>query len=100
VAFTTTAGKATVVALSTVNSGAIVAVDINETEAAKPKQTGATINVKGAVRALIGKAKSKTGVTTVYNDQLLFYVPSVNDSGKIVLLGFSSGLVSAKEFKK
>ena len=100
VSFTTTAGKAQVVALSTVDSGAIVAVDINETEAAKPKQSGATINLKGAVKALVGKAKSKTGVTTVYNDQLLFYVPSVNQSGKIVLLGFSSGLVSAKEFKK
>jgi hypothetical protein len=44
---------------------------------------------------------SSKGLVATYGDQLLFYVPSATDkSKKIVLLGFSQGLIAAKEFKK
>jgi hypothetical protein len=90
-------GIADSVALATNDSGALVALDLRESETVKPVQTGATVSPEGAVKALSGLASSGKGVETTYDYQLLFYIPSAGESGKPTLLGFTQGLVQAKE---
>jgi hypothetical protein len=98
--FANVAGPGQVIALATVNSGAIAAVDLNEVETVRPVKTGAAVSAKGATKALSGKATSTKGIVATYGDQLLFYVPPAGKSGKIVLLGYSQGLIQAAEYKK
>jgi hypothetical protein len=95
--FSNAQGKGEVIALATNNSGSIVAINLDETKLIKPAKAGASVSATGALKALSGKASSTTGLTATYGDQLLFYVPSSNKGDKIVLLGFSQGLVAAKE---
>ncbi|MDQ1546381.1 MAG: hypothetical protein QOH69_1285 [Actinomycetota bacterium] len=95
--YTNSNGSGQVVVLATTDSGAIVAVDLNETETVKPVQAGAAVSAPGQIQALSGKATSTTGLVAVYGDQLLFYVPAASKSSKIVLLGYGQGLISAKE---
>ncbi len=90
-------GAAEPIALATNDAGAIVAVNLNETTTVAPVETGAAINPSGSVKALSGLAISTKGIVATYGDQLLFYVPAAGSDAKIVLLGYSQGLVSAKE---
>jgi hypothetical protein len=90
-------GPAAAIALATNDAGAIIAVNLNETTTVAPVEAGAAVNPTGAVKALSGIAVSTKGVVATYGDQLLFYVPPAGSDGKIVLLGYSQGLVSAKE---
>jgi hypothetical protein len=62
-----------------------------------PVEAGAAVNPSGRVKALTGLAISTKGVTASYDAQLLFYVPPVGSEEKIVLLGYSYGLVTASE---
>jgi hypothetical protein len=96
-AYTNSNGSGQVIVLATTDSGAIVAVDLNETETVKPVQAGAAVSAPGGIQALSGKATSTTGLVAVYGDQLLFYVPAASKSSKIILLGYGQGLISAKE---
>ena len=50
--------------------------------------------LKGKSAIVTGSTK---GTVAVYSDQLLFYVPSSTSKQKISLLGFATGLTSAKE---
>jgi hypothetical protein len=86
-----------VVALSTNDSGAIVSVNINESTTAKVVEAGATVSVEGATKALSGKPSSTKGFTSTYGFQLLFFVPSVEEGGPIVLLGYTQGIIAASE---
>lgn len=95
--YTNSNGDGQVVALVTINSGALVAVDLNEVETVKPDQAGAAVTAPGAIGAYLGKGTSTSGIVATYGDQLLFYVPPAQSSGKIVLLGYSQGLINAKE---
>jgi hypothetical protein len=95
--YTNSNGSGQVIVLATNDSGSLVAVDLNETETVKPVQAGAAVSVNGATQALLGKGNSTTGIVAVYGDQLLFYVPAASKSGKIILLGYGQGLISAKE---
>lgn len=95
--YTNSNGTGDVIVLATTDQGAIVAVDLNETETVKPVQAGAAVSATGAIQALSGKATSTTGLVAVYGDQLLFYVPAAGKSTKIELLGYAQGLISAKE---
>ena len=97
--FDAQAGSSPVVALATVESGAIVVVDVVETDTVKPTNPDAVIKLgdNPAVKALIGADKSATGVVTSYGDQLFFYVPAPGTGEKIQLLGYSSAILSAKE---
>lgn len=90
-------GPAEPIALATNDAGAIVAVNLNETTTVRPIEAGAAINPSGQVKALSGIAISTKGILATYGDQLLFYVPAAGSDAKIVLLGYSQGLVSAKE---
>jgi len=88
----------TAIALATIDSGAIVSVTLNETVTVTPTEAGSSVNPEGAVKSLSGITGSTKGTVAVYGDQLLFYVPSATKaSAKITLLGFASGLISAKE---
>jgi hypothetical protein len=95
--YTNINGDGEVIALATISSGALVAVDLNEVEVVKPVQTGAAVTANGAIAAYLGTVTSTSGISATYGDQLLFYVPAAGSSGKIVLLGYSQGLINAKE---
>ncbi len=93
--FSVAAGDGPPVALATNDSGALVSVDIAETEVVKPLEVGAKIKTSGAVSALSGLTETEKGVQSTYSDQLLFYVPPAGSTDQIRLLGFSQGLTAA-----
>ena len=95
--FGATAGTGRTVALATNDSGSIVAVSLTETETVKPVDAGATVSPEGASKALSGITATAKGITSTYADQLLFHVPAAGSNEKIVLLGFSQGLISSTE---
>ena len=51
----------------------------------------------GAVKALSGVTESSKGTEAIFDYQLLFYIPPSGDTTKAELLGFTQGLVQAKE---
>lgn len=87
-------------ALQTVESGAIVAVNINEIDTVKPTNEDAVIKVDAdrnrTVKALTGVDQSQTGFVTTFSDQVFFYVPSTGSNERIRLLGYSSDILDAK----
>ncbi|MFB2585992.1 hypothetical protein [Herbiconiux liukaitaii] len=85
------------IALATSASGALVAIELKESETVKPIESGATVSTQGAVKALSGIDETAKGTEAVYDYQLLFYIPPSGDTSKAELLGFAQGLVSAKE---
>jgi hypothetical protein len=95
--FASSAGSTDPLGLSTISSGAIVAVSIQEKETAKPTEKGAVVKLKGAIAALVGVDETAKGSEATYADQLLFYVPPADSTDQVVLLGFSQSLISAKE---
>ncbi len=95
--FAQVAGTGENIALATSESGALVAVDLRESETVKPVESGATVSPEGAVKALSGVTETAKGAEAVYGYQLLFYIPPSGDPGKAQLLGFTQGLVQAKE---
>jgi len=97
VAFGHAIGPAEAIALATNDAGAIVAVHLYESTTVVPVEAGAAVNPAGQVKALSGLAISTKGVVATYGDQLLFYVPPAGSDAKIILLGYSQGLVKARE---
>lgn len=98
ISFSASAGPAAPIALATLDTGAIVAVNVYESDTAKPTNKDAVIKLDNnpAVKALTGVDQSATGFTTTYTDQIFFYVPSQGSSDKIRLLGYRSSLLEAK----
>ena len=96
--FTSAAGPQTPFALQTVESGAIVAVNINEIDTVKPTNADAVIKVDGnqTVKTLAGVDQSATGFATTFSDQVFFYVPGPGSNEKIRLLGYSSDILDAR----
>ncbi|KAA9110696.1 glycosyl transferase [Microbacterium rhizomatis] len=96
--FESTAGSQAPLALATLESGAIVAVNVNEIDTVKPTNADAVIkaNNNAMVKTLAGAEQSSTGFTTTYSDQLFFYVPGQGSTEKIRLLGYSSNPLDAK----
>ncbi|MBC7724368.1 MAG: hypothetical protein H7146_06405 [Burkholderiaceae bacterium] len=99
IAFSITAGDAQTIALLSNAAGGLVSVYLNETETVTPVETGATINPEGATKTLSGITGTTKGVTATYGDQLLFYIPPIGSQDKIVLLGYTQGLLTAKEIE-
>ncbi len=95
--FANSVGTYDSISLGSNDSGAIVAVNLNETVTVTPVEAGAAVNPEGQVKSLSGVTGSTKGTVAVYSDQLLFYVPSSTSKEKISLLGFATGLTSAKE---
>ena len=85
------------IAFATNDSGAIVAVTLHEVVVVKPVSAGAQVNTEGKVKSLSKVTSTTKGTTATYADLLLFSVPAAGSSGKIVLLGWATGLVDAKE---
>lgn len=98
ISFSASAGPATPIALATLDTGAIVAVNVYESDTAKPTNPDAVIKLDNnpAVKALTGVDQSATGFTTTYSDQVFFYVPSQGSDDQIRLLGYRSSLLEAK----
>jgi len=94
VSFAETKGSGKDVALATLDSGAVVAVTLDEVEQVSPLQTGAAVIPEGQQKALLG-TNATSGVRSVYTLQMVFYVPPIGSSNKIRLLGFTQGLTSA-----
>ena len=96
--FSSAAGVQEPFALQTVESGAIVAVNINEIDTVKPTNADAVIKVNDnrTVKTLAGVDQSQTGFATTFSDQVFFYVPGPGSNEKIRLLGYSSDILDAK----
>ncbi|MBH0008959.1 hypothetical protein I6E58_06350 [Salinibacterium sp. SWN1162] len=92
-------GSADPIAMATVDAGAIVAVHLYETKVAAPKEEGSAVTFSGQTKALSGISITEEGIKSTYGDQLLFYVPAAGNDEKIVLLGYTQGLVEASELK-
>jgi hypothetical protein len=88
---------ASIVALATANSGALVSVDLAETQTVKPGKSGVKVKPSGATRILSKTSSTGKGIASTYGYQLLFSVPSAGSSDRVVLLGYAQGLISAKE---
>lgn len=96
--FDSVAGAHPPLALATLESGAIVAVSVNEIDTVKPTNADAVIKLdtNPTVKTLAGAEQSATGFTTTFSDQLFFYVPAVGSTEKIRLLGYGSEILDAK----
>ncbi|MDY0909537.1 glycosyl transferase [Microbacterium sp. CFBP9034] len=99
--FSSGPGKYGPFALATVESGAIVAVNIHETDKVTPTNPEAVIKLPNnpTVNTLAGAEQSPTGFTTTFTDQVFFYVPGQGSTEKIRLLGYSSDILDAKVIK-
>jgi hypothetical protein len=97
VEFSATADSATPVAMSTVESGALVSVTVKLGIIAKPTAEGAKVNANPEVQAITGLTDSAKGFDTVRTAQMLMYVPPVNSGEKIRLYASSTHITSAKE---
>ena len=88
-------------AIATLESGAIVAVNIDEVDTVKPTNADAVIKLpnNATVKTLAGAEQSSTGFTTTFSDQLFFYVPAQPSTEKIRLLGYGSAILDAKVIK-
>ena len=88
---------ASVIAMSTADSGALVAVQLDEQWTVKPKRSGVTVKPSGGTKILSKTDSTDSGISSIYGYQLLFAVPSAGSTEPVVLLGYDQGLVSAKE---
>lgn len=95
--FAKVAGIGDTIALATIDSGALVNFEVRETVTGRPVTAGGKIETTGAIKALSGIPSSGTGVEATYAYQILFYIPPAGSTGLPTLLGFSQGLVQAKE---
>jgi len=96
--FSAAPGTSAPVALATLDSGAIVAVTVDDLDNVTPANADAVIKVDGnpVVQTLSGVSQSATGFTTTYGNQLFFFVPSQSSKERIQLLGYSSDILDAK----
>lgn len=88
---------ATVVALATADSGALVSVHLEETWKVTPTKSGVKVKPSGATAVLASTTSTTKGITSTYGYQLLFSVPPAGSKDRIELLGYAQGLISAKE---
>ena len=90
-------GTGRVIALSSDETGALVTISLSETEVVKTTEAGATVNPEGGVKTLTGVTGTTKGTTASYTSEMLFYIPPITSTEKITLLGYSAGIISAKE---
>lgn len=81
----------------TTNGGALVALSIVETETVTPTEAGAAVNPPPSVAALADRNQSTTGFVATYGVQVLFFVPAVGSDEPVVMLGYTQGLIAARE---
>lgn len=88
-------GDPNVISLGTIESGALVAVYVNDVYKIKPQKKSA-VTVEGNEKLLFGATGSAKGIITTYGDLLLFYVPGASSKDKIQTLGATQFLLSVK----
>lgn len=106
-AFAASAGTDAPVAMSTIDSGAIVSVTVQDTQTIKPANADTSIKnvdkngkvINPAAKALTGVDESKTGFVSVYKMELFFSVPTQGSNDKVMLLAASQQLQSVTENK-
>jgi len=96
IAVTHTIGNPNIVSLATVNSGALVAVYMNDQYVIKPKKATQAVAVAGNEKILLGSAGSTSGIRSTYGSMLLFYIPASASKDKIVTLGATQVLLSVR----
>jgi len=89
-------GNKNVLSLATSTAGALVAIYVKDTYIIRPKTRGSAVAVSGQEKVLLGADGSTRGITSVYGDMMLFYVPALSDAAGIRLLGVSQGLISVR----
>ena len=98
--FSNAQGSGETIVMATLDGGAIVAVNLTETETVRPVESGASITNPKDVKALSGKATTTKGMAVTYGDQLLFFVPSATTPGPMKMLAYATTIQSAVEVKK
>nr|WP_206686690.1 MULTISPECIES: glycosyl transferase [Microbacterium] len=100
--FSAAAGAQAPVSLATLDSGAIVAVTVNDSDTVMATDEDAVIKLDDSprVQTLTGATQSAVGFTTVFADQLFFFVPAQSSSERIQVLGYTSNILSAKVEKE
>jgi hypothetical protein len=94
--FKHTLGTSKVFALATTSGGALVAVYMKDTYIIKPKKAGSGVTVSGNEKLMLGANGSVKGVSSTYGNMMLFYVPSLADKDRAILLGVTQGLLSVR----
>ncbi|GAA5154249.1 hypothetical protein GCM10025768_25130 [Microbacterium pseudoresistens] len=84
------------VAISSIDSGSIVAVTIKDAQTIAPTQEGVDIRPNAVAKALTGTESSTTGYVTTYSMQLFFSVPAQGATEPIALLAASQHLLSVE----
>lgn len=89
------------VSMTTLDSGAIVAVSLTDTETVTPTSRDAVIRFgdNAQAKALTGVSESAKGVETTYEFQMFFAVPSQGSTEQIRLLAVRQDLLSVKVIK-
>ncbi|MEI3845393.1 MULTISPECIES: glycosyl transferase [unclassified Microbacterium] len=97
-AFDAVAGDEEPVAISTIDSGAIVAVTVDDIQSVTPTQEGVDIRTaeNSTTAVLAGAATSATGFRTTYSMQLFFAVPAQGSTSPITLLAATQQLLSVE----
>lgn len=100
-AFDIVASDSAPVSMTTLDSGAIVAVSLVEAESVTPTSAEAVIrfNDNPEAKALTGVTESAKGVTTKYEFQLFFAVPAQGSTEQIHLLAARQNLLSVEVIK-
>jgi len=79
-------------------AGGLVAMSILDTSLIKPKVSGSAVSVtKLEHKLLLDAPGSSTGLSIVYENQMLFFVPTSGSKEKIRLVGASQGLLSVRK---
>ncbi|MDR6866010.1 hypothetical protein J2Y69_000595 [Microbacterium resistens] len=86
------------VAVSSITSGAVVAVTLKDVQAVAPTQAGVDIRLTNnpSAKALTGVESSAKGFTTTYGMQLFFSVPGQDSKEPITLLAATQRLLSVE----
>ncbi|WP_141651300.1 glycosyl transferase [Microbacterium sp. 3J1] len=100
-AFDIVPSEAAPVSMTTLGSGAIVAVSLVDTETVTPTSADAVIRFgeNAQAKALTGVTESAKGVTTKYEFQLFFSVPAQGSTEQIRLLAVRQDLLSVEVIK-
>lgn len=97
--FSASAGSGPALALATNDAGAIVAVQVDQLRKITPTDGGVVGFAEGSASAALSgfTGKSARGVQSTSGLQLLFYVPSIDSTEPVRVLGWTEGLIAASE---
>ena len=90
-------GNPNIIGMLTLESGGLIALQMNDSEIIRPKIRGQAVSVTTLEgKILLNAPGSSTGIRTVYGNMMLFYVPVSGSEEKIRLVGASQGILSVK----